>query len=480
MNSEFDPPASAPSSRGLLGSGTTGFAEQLNQQLFVDSPPGPTITGRRIAAGLGVALAGALIVLLRVGLTPPLHTVWAEDGTIFLSGSESHSLLDAVQGTYAGYLHLVPRLLAEIPAALPLSWAPAVMAVLGAFVVVLCAFMVWWASAGLLKDPVLRGTLAGMVVLLPVVGYESLANIAFVSWFMLFASFWILLWRPSTLPRATAAGAFLAATVMSSGLGLLLAPIALVRAMAIRDRRDFAITAAFAIGAIVQIIALLHGHPLPGETHPTYDDPTADVARWSSDLIPAYLQRVVGGLAFGYYPLSVLWLALSWVLIIILGIGFVVVVGVAVIRSSAPARLFSAIAITLSVAAFLVTGYYRDFAEAMLWQPGLHHTNEARHTILPVLLLLSVVLTQLTSRPPSLSATNWRRVRVAVLSAVALLAATGFYVGERFRSEVNWDAQLERGKAVCAATRATSVQLQVAPAGFGEMATIPCAELRAD
>lgn len=447
--------------------------------LFVDASPGRHLDGRRLAVGLGLGLAGVLVVLLRVGLSPPLHSVWAEDGTIFLSGAENHGLLDAVQATYAGYLHVVPRLLAELPLAFPVGSAPAVLAISAAAVVVLSAFVVWWASAGHVRDPRLRGVLAAMVVLLPVVGYESLASVAFVSWFMVFAAFWVLIWRPSTFVRALAASAFVAVTVMSSGLGLLLAPLALLRAIAIRDRRDAAIVAGFAIGALAQAIAILHGHPLPGETHPIYDDPSVDVARWDSDLLLAYLQRVVGGLGFGYYPLSVLWLVLDWVLVGALAAGSLALVWVAVVRKSAPARLLSTIAIAASIAAFILSGYYRDFSSTILWQPGAHHTNDARHTILPVLLLLGVVLLQLTSRPPSISEPGWRRVRLVVLGGLAALAVTGFYVGERFRSQANWGSEVARGRVECAGADAGSAQLAVAPDGFGA-ATIPCEALKPD
>ena len=180
------------------------WRDWLDSNLFAVSPPTVRPDRDRVALGLALALAGVLVILLRLGWSKPLDSVWAEDGAVFLAGALNDDLVGAVTTTYADYLHLVPRLLAELAALAPLEWAPELLSVLGATVVVLCAFIVWWASAAHLPDPRLRGTLAAVVVLLPVVGYESLANLAYVSWFMLFASFWLLLWRPASLwPRWT-------------------------------------------------------------------------------------------------------------------------------------------------------------------------------------------------------------------------------------------------------------------------------------
>jgi hypothetical protein len=49
------------------------------------------------------------------------------------------------------------------------------------------------------------------LMLLPVVGVEALDNVTNSIWFLLFASFWILLWHPASFARAGAGFVLLAA-----------------------------------------------------------------------------------------------------------------------------------------------------------------------------------------------------------------------------------------------------------------------------
>jgi len=432
-----------------------------DSSLFREAPAPPPLTIGRLAAGVAIALCGVLVVLLRLGLVPPLDSVWAEDGGVFLAGALNQGFLDALTTNYAGYLHVVPRLLAEPASWVSLDYAAEVLAIEGACVAVLCGFVVWWASAGHLRDRRLRGLLAAMVVLLPVVGYESLANLAYLWWFMLFAAFWLLLWRPASLGRAVLGAVFLAMAVMSAPLALVLAPLAALRAVAARDRRDVALVAGFFAGAVVQLVAIAFDSS-PSETGPGWD--------W--DLLPAYLLRVVGGLLFGQYGDAGLWIALGPVLIVLLAAAFAFLVAVA--ARSGPARPLSLIAIALSVTFFLLGGYQRDIADTLMWPSGDATTAGARHTIAPVLLLLTVVVVQLEWRPPALSAVAWRRVRGAVVAVIAVVTLSALYVGNDFRSTPRWSPALEQGRADCAESDLPAVVVPVAPPPWG--VSIPCRE----
>ena len=120
---------------------------------------------------------------------------------------------------------------------LPIRWFAPAMAISGAAIVTGCACVVWRASAAHITNRYLRGTLVAMLVLLPNVGIEMLDDVTYMIWFLLFVSFWILLWRPATLAGAAGAGALLLLTALSNALVVLLVPIWLLRAIAIRDRR---------------------------------------------------------------------------------------------------------------------------------------------------------------------------------------------------------------------------------------------------
>ena len=106
-----------------------------------------------------------------------------------------------------------------------------------------------------------------MVVLLPVAGTETLDNVTNFIWYLLFACFWLLLWRPATFARASGAAA-LAFLGAASNIGtLVLLPLWLLRLVAARDRRDWVIVGAFAAGVAVQLglsLNEIHGHGEPG------------------------------------------------------------------------------------------------------------------------------------------------------------------------------------------------------------------------
>jgi hypothetical protein len=463
-------PDRRPSESGATAAGRrpggrlTELRAWLDSSLFLESPPPPPRTRKRLGIGLGLAILGVLLILLRLGWSKPLDSVWAEDGAIFLSAALNQGPIDAVSTTYADYLHVVPRLLAEVVTLGPIEWAPELLAVLGAGVVVLCAFVVWWAGAAHLPDPRLRGTLAAMVVLLPVVGYESLANLAYVSWFMLFASFWLVLWRPRSLAGALGATVFIALTLMSTPLALFLVPIAAARVLAYRDLRDAAVLGGFAVGAAAQVVAIAFD-----------ESPSPADATWDFELIPTYLLRVVGGLLLGQNGDAAAWLVAGRPVLIVFAAAFAVLVAIAVARRSAPGRAFSAVAIGLSLAIFFTAGYQRDLAETMMWPADDATTTGARHTIVPVLLLLTVVLVQLQRRPPRISLVTWHRLRQVALVAIALIALSAFYVGNDFRFTPTWSGELAQADEACSAGLPT-VDVPVAPAGWS--ATVPCSELR--
>lgn len=82
----------------------------------------------------------------------PLDSIWAEDGFTWLSDAMHHGFLIALTTTYDGYLQTVSRLVAHLVVALPVAaFAPA-MALAGAVIVTVCAFVVWSSSSGSRSD----------------------------------------------------------------------------------------------------------------------------------------------------------------------------------------------------------------------------------------------------------------------------------------------------------------------------------------
>ena len=236
----------------------------LDRVLFPDAPFPPRITARRALVCAGIAVLCIAIQLIRMWSSVPLDSIWAEDGGTWLADAMTRGFFDALTTTWNGYLQTSSRLVAEPVALLPVAWFAAVMAICGAAIVTGCAFLVWRASAGHIESPRLRAALAAMVVLLPVVGVESLDNVTNSIWFLLFASFWVLLWRPRTFARAAAAAGFIFVAALSNAAIVLFAPLWLLRLIAIRDRRDAIIVTGFAVGTAVQL-AFSWNAPAQGE-----------------------------------------------------------------------------------------------------------------------------------------------------------------------------------------------------------------------
>ncbi len=183
----------------------------------------------------------------------PLDSIFGEDGYLYLSEAMRFGFYRNLTTPYNGYLQVLPRLLAELVARLPVNWFAGGMAISGAIVVTGCGFVVWWASAGHIHSPILRGVLAALVVLLPIIGQESFDNVVNSIWYLAFACFWVLLWRPwSFLAAIAGAGVLLIATLSDGGVILFL-PLWALRALAVKDRRDAVIVGAFAMGLGIQL-----------------------------------------------------------------------------------------------------------------------------------------------------------------------------------------------------------------------------------
>jgi len=438
---------------------------RLDETLFRDPPPQSAGAGgapKLLILGGLFALA-VLLQMLRVGWSVSLHSLWAEDGVVYLSGAVHNGFGGSLFDTYATYLVFVPRLIAELADLFPLENAPAAMSVLSAAVVALSGLLVWQATASLIESPYLRVALAVATVLVPVGGLESTDSAAYVPWYMLFATFWILLWRPATLAGALGVGLFALATGLSTPGVWFFLPLALLRTLALRDRRDALVLAGYWAGAIVQVPVL------------AFNDETAVTPLWTQDIWTAYLQRVVDGAALGLRLGGEAWAQLGWPLLIALLVAGLAGLAYGLWRASFAARLFALIAVPTSVAMFVVSVYQRAVGVEMLWPADRYLEAAGRYAIVPALLLVSVAAVLVDRR----SARDGKRSRWPGYAAVALIAvsvAFSFDVENvATRGAPPWQAALEEGARVCAAEGGGETGVPTSPPGWG--LSIPCPQL---
>lgn len=397
----------------------------------------------RYLAGI---IAATLIVLLRQPGVPALDTIWAEDGSVFLADAVNRSFLDVVLTPYAGYAHLVPRLLAELASHLPLGLAAWVLSGGSALVLASLAAFVYRVSACIEHWP-LRLALASSLVLLPAAIVEALANAANLHWFLIFAAFWALLW----VPRGTT-GRFVAALVvtlaaLSDPLTLLLAPVAIARFVALRGWRDHTVTIAWAVALAVQLTVVIES-----------DSRTvagADVV----ELAALYGARVVGinlvGLQFGERLWPTIGGVLPW-----LGLGLVIAFTVYVLtRPNSRTMLPGALAITTSVLLFAV-GHWVQGAEDVA--VGVWGLPAARYLIVPTLALLCALMLVLDDRDPRVGKRRWSAVRSGVLVWYVAVVAMSLSVSNGREGGPSWQDALAEARAACPTADGTAI-LQITP-----------------
>ncbi|MDQ3726533.1 MAG: hypothetical protein M3335_11710 [Actinomycetota bacterium] len=436
----------------------------LDRHLFPDAPP----PGGRIAgwekAGLVAALIALAVVaqLARLGWTASLDSLWAEDGSIFVQDAFSQSFPQTLWAEYSGYLVLVPRLIGEAASALPLGEAPAVVSVLSALLVALSGLAIWHATASHLANPYLRATLVVLTVLTPVGGMETIDSAASVSWYMLVAVFWLLLWRPRTGLGAGLGAAFIALAALSNPGIWFFFPLAALRALAVRDGRDLAIVGAYFGAGLLQIFAMLRS------------DYEAVEPVWTGDIWTVLLQRVADGMVLGLRLGGEAWAALGWPFLIVLTAALVAGLAYGLLRSDWRGRSLAAVAVPIALAMFVVSVYQRAVGTPMLWPPDAWGSQAGRYAIVPVMLLLSVTFV-LIDRPPR-PRRQWARGDWLIAGVVALLlVSTAVSLPERnipARGTPPWDASLDIAEAQCREIGGGEAAVAISPPGWGMQ--IPC------
>lgn len=188
----------------------------------------PEHVSRQVAAGVGLTLTGLLLMIVRkpdVVLQPQL---WAEDGAVFLRDA---LLLgpEAIVTPYAGYLHLMPRLVAATAPYLSAAHTPWVFTA-GAMVPVLLV-------AALLASRRLPLTAAERVgclllVALPPMPGEVLLNLTNSQWVLGFVFVLLLMAKPAERAPAFMTDAGLLTLVGLTGpASLVFAPLFVGRAI---------------------------------------------------------------------------------------------------------------------------------------------------------------------------------------------------------------------------------------------------------
>jgi hypothetical protein len=207
---------------------------------------------------VGLTLLFTIIFSLRILDTVRDPQFWAEDGTIFFRQNLCEGTA-AIDKAYAGYYHLIPRLIANVAGWLSPSFAPAIY--VGA-ALALTALVLYLVQSPRLPLP-FAPMLALAVVLTPD-SLETYGNLANLQWFLALGVIAIILSRPSPSKiRACLETFFVLLTGLTGPFVLMLLPVFAARLLLdwknqIARDRTVALTAAAGIAALGQFYTMVH------------------------------------------------------------------------------------------------------------------------------------------------------------------------------------------------------------------------------
>ncbi|HUC13758.1 MAG TPA: hypothetical protein VMS00_04830 [Acidimicrobiales bacterium] len=189
-----------------------------------------------------------------------MQTLWAEDGMIFYSQALVHSFWRTLITAYNGYDQLAPRLIIQLTKLAPVADASTVVALCGAGGLAALGCLVFHMSRGHLASPALRGLLVAATVALPLANVEMLNNLVNLPWWLFFAAFWALLWRPETTVGRVTAGLVCCLAAASEPLVGVFVPLAAFRVWALPRLKEQPSTVGLAIGLVYQGAVVLGSH----------------------------------------------------------------------------------------------------------------------------------------------------------------------------------------------------------------------------
>ncbi|MEU7526797.1 hypothetical protein AB0A74_13790 [Saccharothrix sp. NPDC042600] len=378
----------------------------------------------------GFVAAVAFQLLTPAGRSHLTH-VWAEDGARFLLDGVEGSFLANLVAPYGGYLHVIPRMCAELVSLLPLEWAAVGFALSAAVLRALVALITFAASGGYVRSTALRVGLAALVVVLPVGSSEPLGNVSNLHWFLLYGLFWVLLWRDA--PRVPAL-VFVVLAALSSPIAFVLAPLAVLGLF-----RDRVLPTAFLVAAAVQ-----GGVVVVAERTPTSHDAVDPV-----QVVLAALLRVPLAGFTGSEQVPDLYPRFGNVPVLSAVVLLAVPVVAGLVWRDRPARFLAVLGVGYGAGIIVVSLVANWTVALQVQQPGVVMTSQ-RYSVLPCLLLFTAVAVGLDATP---ARGRWLVITARTVVTCVLLAAVVEHVRDRagVLTGPEWTDSVASARAECSA-----------------------------
>ncbi len=455
-----------------------------------------TWTRRSLVAVVQIAAVclGAVALLLRIPGLPSWDAVYAEDRWEFLVQAYQHPWHLYV--AFGGYEQLLQRVVAQFVTYLPVADAAKAFAFAGAFIAAGCALFIFHASAGHIRSAPLRVLLAAAVVLLSSAPMEIADSTVAVSFYLLLALFWAVLWRPRTRTGKAAAAVVAFVTAASTSIAILFAPLVAIRLIVLRRPSEHAVTAGWLAGCLVQLPLVVESY-VQGQSRLAGWGPSAGKNNRLGDSLTFYAHDVVLRAIGWHLSWRLEWLTgRDWATAIV-AVALAVIFGVIMV-TQAEARPFVVVA--------LLTGFVFSMVSTTLtpWVAALPVTIQqepaARYTALPIFLIEAAVIVAVDCALRKRHGVRERhglgqgspqmglRPALAVTALIAVLAtswAVDFrYKGIRARSySGRWSVWVNNFRHQCRDSPSGEIRMHISPAGILRKKTatylvIPCDRVR--
>ncbi len=402
----------------------------------------------RVPAVAGVAAVG--LEATKAPFAP--RGLWEEDGYRFFQDAVSHGVVRPFFSTYQGYLHTVPRLIGIVAATGPLQAAAVITWLCTLAVTGWCAATIAATSADWFDNQWLGAFVAVGIVMLPSVSFESIASAAFLQFPLLFASIAVLTRRRPDAGRSWNDVAVVVATSLSSGLAILLLPVALGRWVGSGRRRPDPVVIAFIASVSIELVAVVLAF---GSRRLHVGAPLSDAFTHFGVYLRSNLFLTSGpGIVRAAFA------------VLSLGVWLIVIQrAVRALREHSDRTTQRALAI-LPLIGFGMWAF-----------TSVEGGPRDRYAVVPLLCVLwSLVLVADVALRAASGQRARRRLVVVGLLLLALPPMVAWTPSPHRHSLPSWTAQLARARATCAATDARTAVVIGGPVGASHI-TIPCARI---
>lgn len=406
------------------------------------------------------------------------NTLWAEDGALFLQTASADPSWLLTFEPYAGYLHVVPRIVARLVwDTAPLALMPAAMAAASIAVTAGVAVLVFYLSADVGVRLPGRFLLYGITFLAPALPVEVLGNVANVHWFFLWLAPWLFLARPRTRWGGIGLGVVALLATLTEPQMLLLFPLVFWR---FRRDKKWWIMAAAAVGLAVQLgVGLFYPRPDGGGYYFGLDALTVIGA--------GFVIQVGGAMWLNLSPALYLIKPLGWVLGgIAIFLPVIAAIVAAAFSRSRRQILLIGMFVAGSIALWSASGIVNDAGRSGLLDSVYWAGNSdrpflvglLRYAVVPALFLTAAVV---IVADEWLAKKRWvfRTPALVMIAVLAITSAYSFYGGSRVARQpsASWDSYVTTAQATCEAQpELAAYPIPIQPSGW--YFSISCDRLR--